>query len=222
MINQRTYSCLLCLSLSGVLLLSEPAQANNYASCLAEKLQGITHDAAVKAITEACQVQYSNNTSSNPASTPAKAVVIDGRYHDNGNGTITDRKTNLTWMRCSLGQQWTGSTCAGVAMEINWNDALKTAMSFSYAGHSDWRVPTVDELDTLVQCSEGRAPLVRPNGEYQAIPMAVVLATTTKGRPLIPVLFQICQSRVILVIGRLRPMLVIVALRGSSTSVLVA
>lgn len=47
MINQRTYSCLLCLSLSGVLLLSEPAQANNYASCLAEKLQGITHDAAV-------------------------------------------------------------------------------------------------------------------------------------------------------------------------------
>ncbi len=166
MINQRTYSCLLCLSLSVVLLLSEPAQANNYASCLAEKLQGITHDAAVKAITEACQVQYSNNTSSNPTSTPAKAVVIDGRYHDNGNGTITDRKTNLTWMRCSLGQQWTGSTCAGVAMDINWNDALKTAMSFSYAGHSDWRVPTVDELDTLVQCPAGRKPSARPNGEY--------------------------------------------------------
>lgn len=98
----------------------------------------------------------------------AQASDIDGRYRDNGNGTITDSKTNLTWMRCSLGQQWTGSTCAGVAMEMNWNDALRTAMSFGYAGHSDWRVPTVDELDTLVQCSAGREPSVRPNGEFVA------------------------------------------------------
>ncbi|HDZ9327076.1 TPA: DUF1566 domain-containing protein [Vibrio cholerae] len=98
----------------------------------------------------------------------AQASDIDGRYRDNGNGTITDSKTNLTWMRCSLGQQWTGSTYAGVAMEMNWNDALRTEMSFSYAGHSDWRVPTVDELDTLVQCSAGREPSVRPNGEFVA------------------------------------------------------
>lgn len=69
-------------------------------------------------------------------------------------------------MRCSLGQQWTGSTCAGVAMEMNWNDAPRTAMSFSYAGHSDWRVPTVDELDSLVYCSKGRKPSARPNGKY--------------------------------------------------------
>ncbi len=165
MINQRTYTYLLCLPLSGALFLSKPAQADDYVSCLAEKLQGITHDAAVKAITEACQAQYANNTAPKPASTPAKAVVIDGRYRDNGNGTITDSKTNLTWMRCSLGQQWTGTTCAGVAMEMNWNDALKTAMSYSYAGHSDWRVPTVDELDTLVYCSKGRRPSARPNGE---------------------------------------------------------
>ncbi|MGL0931105.1 DUF1566 domain-containing protein [Vibrio vulnificus] len=165
MINQRTYTYLLCLPLSGALFLSKPAQADDYVSCLAEKLQGITHDAAVKAITEACQAQYANNTAPKPAGTPAKAVVIDGRYRDNGNGTITDSKTNLTWMRCSLGQQWTGTTCAGVAMEMNWNDALRTAMSFSYAGHSDWRVPTVDELDTLVYCSKGRKPSARPNGK---------------------------------------------------------
>ncbi|EGQ9727500.1 DUF1566 domain-containing protein [Vibrio cholerae] len=105
----------------------------------------------------------------------AQASDIDGRYRDNGNGTITDSKTNLTWMRCSLGQQWTGSTCAGVAMEMNWNDALRTAMSFSYAGHSDWRVPTVDELDTLVQCSAGREPSVRPNGEFVADTSGVCL-----------------------------------------------
>ncbi|BCK06708.1 DUF1566 domain-containing protein [Vibrio cholerae] len=95
----------------------------------------------------------------------AHASDIDGRYRDNGNGTITDITTNLTWMRCSLGQQWTGTTCAGVAGGTKWDDALKTAMTFSYAGHSDWRVPTVDELDTLVYCSKGRKPSVRPNGD---------------------------------------------------------
>ncbi|MCC5827397.1 MAG: DUF1566 domain-containing protein [Alkalimonas sp.] len=102
--------------------------------------------------------QSAPSTSGKPASSAAKATLIDGRYRDNGNGTITDTKTNLTWMRCSLGQQWTGSTCAGVAMGMPWNDALRTAMSYSYAGHSDWRVPTVDELDTLVQCPAGRRP----------------------------------------------------------------
>lgn len=165
MSSQRTFTVLFFLSLCGFLCLSKPVQASDYVSCLAEKLQGITHDAAVKAITEACQAQYANNTAPKPASAPAKAL-IDGRYRDNGDGTITDAKTNLTWMRCSLGQQWTGSTCAGLSMEMSWNEALKTAQSFSYAGHSDWRVPTVDELDTLVQCPAGRKPSARPNGEY--------------------------------------------------------
>ena len=46
------------LPLCSVLLLASPVQAKDYASCLNEKLQGITHDAAVKAITEACRAQY--------------------------------------------------------------------------------------------------------------------------------------------------------------------
>ncbi|HFG1779554.1 Lcl C-terminal domain-containing protein [Vibrio cholerae] len=96
----------------------------------------------------------------------AKQTETLGQYVVNSNGTVLDKETNLTWMRCSLGQQWTGSTCAGVAMEMNWNDALRTAMNYSYAGHSDWRVPTVDELDSLVYCSKGRKPSERPNGKY--------------------------------------------------------
>lgn len=189
MSSQRTLTVLFFLSLCGFLCLSKLAQASDYVSCLAEKLQGITHDAAVKAITEACQAQYASNTASKAASAPAKAL-IDGRYRDNGNGTITDTKTNLIWMRCSLGQQWTGSTCAGVAMEMNWNDALKTAISFSYAGHSDWRVPTVDELDTLVQCSAGRAPSARPNGKFVADTDGVAMAMNLAIPKLILMPFQ--------------------------------
>lgn len=39
--------------------------------------------------------------------------LIDGRYRDNRDGTVTDIKTKLQWMRCSVGQSWNGQSCAG-------------------------------------------------------------------------------------------------------------
>ena len=30
-------------------------------------------------------------------------------FTDNGDGTVTHQKTGLTWMRCALGQTWTGT-----------------------------------------------------------------------------------------------------------------
>ncbi|MFI3195613.1 MAG: hypothetical protein QX195_07310, partial [Methylococcaceae bacterium] len=34
-------------------------------------------------------------------------------FTDNGDGTVTHQQTGLTWMRCALGQTWTGTTCSG-------------------------------------------------------------------------------------------------------------
>ena len=78
------------------------------------------------------------------------------RYRDNGNGTVKDLETNLEWMRCSLGQNLTSPTCEGEAKKYSWNDALNTGKNFKFAGHSDWRVPTIDQLQTLVYCSSGQ------------------------------------------------------------------
>jgi hypothetical protein len=64
-------------------------------------------------------------------------------------------QTSLMWMRCSLGQTWDGSTCAGEVATYNWEEALKTPNDFSYEGYSDWRVPTSRELITLMYCSSG-------------------------------------------------------------------
>lgn len=107
-----------------------------------------------------------NEAESQSTRAPSKDTFIDGRYHDNGDGTITDINNKLTWMRCTLGQQWTGSTCAGEAMKMNWSNAIQAAMNSRYAGHSDWRVPTIDELDTLVLCTAGRKQSARPDGLY--------------------------------------------------------
>ncbi|EOW9407664.1 DUF1566 domain-containing protein [Vibrio cholerae] len=99
----------------------------------------------------------SSSEQKQPTATVNKHVV-------NPNGTVYDKETNLTWMRCSLGQTWDGKTCTGEAKKYTWHDATKLTQQF--AGSTAWRLPTIDELDSLVYCSNGRKPSVRPNGKY--------------------------------------------------------
>ncbi len=79
------------------------------------------------------------------ASTPDQDFTL------HNDGTVTHNSTGLMWMRCSLGQTWDGSTCAGAASTFNWQNALGAAQSHSFAGHSDWRLPNKNELESLVE-----------------------------------------------------------------------
>ena len=72
-------------------------------------------------------------------------------FTSNGNGTVTDRTTGLMWMSCSLGQQWKGKTCRGKATGFSWQEGLKVTASQTFAGHSDWRLPNKNELDSIVE-----------------------------------------------------------------------
>ncbi|MCI5179142.1 MAG: DUF1566 domain-containing protein [Candidatus Electrothrix sp. AW3_4] len=77
-----------------------------------------------------------------------------GQYLDHCNGTITDTETGLMWKRCSEGLS--GVNCEeGEAKKYKWNDAVQRFKNIQYAGYSDWRLPTIDELKTLVYCSNG-------------------------------------------------------------------
>lgn len=64
------------------------------------------------------------------------------RYEINGD-TVYDRTTKLTWQRCSVGQRWMETGCDGIANEFTFDDAQKQ-------GNGTWRVPTKDELETLI------------------------------------------------------------------------
>ena len=79
----------------------------------------------------------------------------------NRDGTVTIG--NLQWMLCSLGQKWDGDTCTGNATEHNWDEArsLPGLMNRQggFAGHTDWRLPTLAELESLRVCSSGGAVL---------------------------------------------------------------
>ncbi len=71
-----------------------------------------------------------------------------------GDGTVVDKRTGLQWMRCGLGQTWTGKTCEGEGKKYTWEEAKKQTLDF--AKHNDWRVATLPELETLVYCSSGK------------------------------------------------------------------
>jgi hypothetical protein len=93
---------------------------------------------AAPALAETC------SDTSIPARNPNSA------YIDNGDGTVLDTRTNLMWKHCAEGMTWDGSTCNGEAQTFSWTDALMRATT-AYAGKSDWRLPNVKELLTLVE-----------------------------------------------------------------------
>ena len=57
---------------------------------------------------------------------------------ENGNGTLTDSATGLTWQQGDSGQG------------MNWADALAYAENLTLGGYSDWRLPTAKELQSIV------------------------------------------------------------------------
>lgn len=69
----------------------------------------------------------------------------------NGDGTVTHQVTGLTWRQCAVGLTWSGSACTGTADYKDWEGALAAAESLSFAGKSDWRLPNINELRSLVE-----------------------------------------------------------------------
>ncbi len=66
------------------------------------------------------------------------------RFKDNRDGTVTDRASGLTWQTADSGKA------------MDWKGALAHAESLEFAGHDDWRLPNVKELQSIVDYS--RAP----------------------------------------------------------------
>lgn len=77
-------------------------------------------------------------------STPSTDFVI------HNDGTVTHKSTGLMWMRCSQGQTWTGTTCTGSPTGYIWRQALGLT-NINFAGYSDWRLPNVKELFSIVE-----------------------------------------------------------------------
>jgi Protein of unknown function (DUF1566) len=86
------------------------------------------------------------------------------RFHDNGDGTVTDVESKLMWMRCSSGQQRQDQRCVGEAELFGWTDAQRHADQVNRDGaafFNDWRLPALRELATITDrgCENPRTNL---------------------------------------------------------------
>lgn len=79
----------------------------------------------------------------------AVPTTPDSDFIDNGNATVTHKITGLTWKRCAEGQVWDGKTCTGEPAFYTYAQTLKLISNF--AGNSDWRMPNVAELNSLLE-----------------------------------------------------------------------
>jgi hypothetical protein len=89
-----------------------------------------------------------------------------GRFADNGDGTVTDHLTGLTWQRCPVGFTLSDGGTPGWAQDdrcvpgagdvtFAWQAALQGTAALNQAGgaagHTDWRLPNVKELASIVE-----------------------------------------------------------------------
>ncbi len=82
------------------------------------------------------------------------ATAAMSRFKDGGNGTLIDTQSQRIWLRCSLGMSWTGSSCEGNSLTYSWGAAEAAVVNLNakqVAGHNNWRLPTVEELNTIVE-----------------------------------------------------------------------
>lgn len=93
--------------------------------------------------------QAAQPQSAPPLAQTASGPLLHGRYQILAGGSeVKDLQTDLIWARCSVGQRWDGTTCAGQAKEASYAEALQFIPK-------NWKIPSLRELGTLVYCSTG-------------------------------------------------------------------
>ena len=69
---------------------------------------------------------------------------LQKRFKDNGDGTITDLETKLMWKQTDSFQD--------TSKWLNWYRSKEYLMKMGvdkFAGHNDWRMPTLEEAESL-------------------------------------------------------------------------
>ncbi|SEM73887.1 Protein of unknown function [Syntrophus gentianae] len=76
--------------------------------------------------------------SGNPLAQDGSYITYPLSYTDNGNGTVSDNNTGLTWQRKDDSKTRT------------WADASTYCANLKLGNHDDWRLPSMDELMSIV------------------------------------------------------------------------
>ena len=88
-------------------------------------------------------------------------------YTDNGDGTITDNVTGLMWQQSP---DTNGDGMINAMDKLTYSEAVAGAGMLTLGGNTDWRLPTIKELYSLI-LFDGTAPSGNEDaGTYDLIP----------------------------------------------------
>lgn len=101
-----------------------------------------------------------------------KAIEIEkqaANHHELLYGVWTDSHTGLMWSRISIGQEWRDGAVIGDAVGVEWDYAKQACKDFNLGSFSNWRLPTIEELKTLMVYSNSgyncpKNTLMKPAG----------------------------------------------------------
>ena len=106
------------------------------------------------------------------------------RFTDNNDRTITDALTGLTWTKCSMTDvnatapvMDNTTNCSETPGIGNWKDAVSACENLNHAGKTDWRLPSVTELHSLIDTTRNPA-LLTDTTYFPDIPDPNVLGDT--------------------------------------------
>ena len=81
--------------------------------------------------------------------------LVKNRFVDNLDGTVTDKKTNLMWIKNGRSFDFFSAK--------TWWDARKKCEEFRLGGYTNWRLPTIEEWTPLIDTHKQSPALVEPN-----------------------------------------------------------
>lgn len=130
-----------------------------------------------------CRMKYTATWDKLVAAGGGSATCVGSRFVDNGDGTVTDNLTTLQWETKTdldgaanaldphdADNFYTWSATGTAADGTVFTSFLAALNGSCFAGHCDWRLPTVNELETLLAepypCSTSPciAPIFGPTG----------------------------------------------------------
>ena len=79
--------------------------------------------------------------------------LVGGDFTRNANGVVIDSRTNLEW-------QDDYSDNSKKIKEATWQDAIDYCESLTLDGHTNWRLPNVNELISLLDYYSKQQPLI--------------------------------------------------------------
>jgi hypothetical protein len=115
--------------------------------------------------------EWNNKSYSNHVRAVRGGNAIIGGLEDNGDNTVTDTATGLMWQKLSVTDD------DGNVRAMTWEEALNYCETLELAGYDDWRLPNINELQSIVDYEKSWRAI--DTSIFELTPKSIYWSSTT-------------------------------------------